>query len=146
METSFIMTAVLWVGAKIVLTRAMLRYRFAAFLIFAAALIAIPFLSDTSRWFTWFAWAKRYSLVIPVCYWAWATWRMRTLPTSSKTFHWMRRLGFLIIILNVLEVAFKQFQASYHVNAVFLVLIAVLTPWYLERTSEGKLVGFRSWA
>ncbi len=110
----------------------------AAFWVSALLALAFPFLSDTSDWDTWFDWAKRYSVVIPV--FILATIRYRPDHPASRVFaRWMP----WVLIVNILEGAALDLLGPSPVNGACLAAVALLVPWRFTWDEPSRHLGFR---
>ena len=127
----------LFVGC-VLFTAALIRAPRAALAFTTALLVVFPFVADTSDWVGWVDGLKRYSILIPAFMCAYV--HARPADRFSRFF---TRALILALALNVAEMAVGELVYDHVPNAVFLLLVALTTPYRWERSGSAGLLGFR---
>lgn len=140
MTGSFWLAASLFVVACSTFTWACIRWKRAAFLFAAVMVVAFPIFSDTSDWSTWFDWVKRYSVVVPVCFLAFANGERHRFPRAAEA---LRRWLPWVLAVNVAEAGILELQYRQWVNGVALLLLSGALPFQWSFGSRWDVLGFR---
>lgn len=102
--------------------------------------LAFPFLADTSDWSSWFDWAKRYSVVVPVILLAYA---YAARARGATGLAWVPRVFPWVLAINVAEASASELQHQHWLNGALLGLAALTTPRPWSFDGRDGLLGFR---
>ncbi len=117
---------------------ALRRFRRTAVWFTAAMLVLFPLLSDTSDWFTWFAWVKRYSVVFPAFLWAF----LHAYPEHVMA-RWTAKFIPVLLMVNVLEAGVLELQGPSPLNGALLIVVGLCVPWRFTLDARTRQLGFR---
>jgi hypothetical protein len=137
---TFWFAAFLFVVTCCAFTGACIRWKRAAFLFAVVMAVAFPIFSDTRDWSSWFDWAKRYSVVLPVCLLAFANGERHRFPHAADK---LRRFFPWILALNVAEAGILELQYGHWINGVALMLLSGAFPFRWSFASRWDVLGFR---
>lgn len=142
--TTFLIAALVLVVGVTAATALFIRVRLTGLVFFTVMASIFPIVADTSTWNHWFDWFKRYSVAIPICVWAWVLWRPTWSRPAGRLYRLVVRWMPLILLVNVAEVALKQYGAGFIPNAILLGILTVTIPigWHEDAQRH---TGFDDW-
>lgn len=119
------------------------RYKKTALVILILVMITLPFFANTSDWTHWFAWVKRYTILISTLLLIITTLVVKKYEHTKIATSCLVVI-FILLFINMIEVGLYDFGEGNQVNGILCILLGFLIPIHWGLDGKKNVIGFNS--